>query len=100
MDTRDIYQALHEVLDPEVGVNVVDLGLVYEVTHQDGDVRVRMTMTTPACPLGSLLHDEVEGAIRDRLPDARSVEVEITFDPPWTQDRITPEGRRQLGWGA
>ncbi len=97
-EVQPIYDALHQVLDPEVGVNIIDLGLVYEVGNDDGEVFVRMTMTTPSCPLGSLIRDEAEASISEAVPGVRSVHIDIVYDPPWTADRVSPEGRRQLGW--
>ena len=92
-----LYTRLSEVIDPEVGINIVDLGLVYDVSVEDAAVVVTMTMTTPACPLGPYLELAVEGVLSDVAGD-RSVAVEITFEPPWTTELITPSGRSQLGW--
>lgn len=91
--------ALGEVIDPEVGIDVVNLGLVYEVRVDASDVRVRMAMTTPACPLGPYLREEAEAAIREGCPEAGAVEVEIVFDPPWSPERMSEEARKWLGWG-
>jgi metal-sulfur cluster biosynthetic enzyme len=98
--TRDerVLQELRDVIDPEVGINIVDLGLVYEATREEGRVRVRMTMTTPACPLGSYLTESVDAALRRGFPDAEAIQVELVWDPPWSPDLLTPEARRQLGW--
>ena len=89
--------ALKQVVDPEVGVNVVDLGLVYSVAVEAGDVRVRMTMTSAACPMTQLLQEQAAALIRTFLPDAASIEVEIVWDPPWNPSMMTEEGRRILG---
>lgn len=94
-----LLDALHDVLDPETGVNLVDLGLVYDVRFDPatGAAVVVMTLTTPACPAGDVM---LEGAERRLLqvPGVRSVEVQLTFEPRWTVERITEEGKRQLGW--
>ena len=97
--------ALREVLDPETGVNLVDLGLIYAAEHApaegegegEGVVRVTMTLTTPACPAGEMM---VEGVKRRllRVEGVRQVEVDLTFEPRWTPERITPAGRAELGW--
>ncbi|MEW5850427.1 MAG: metal-sulfur cluster assembly factor [Myxococcota bacterium] len=92
--------ALRHVVDPEVGLNVVDLGLVHEVRVAEHGVRVLMTMTTPACPLGPYLRNEVTRAVRDAFPGLAHVEVELVWEPRWTPDRISPEGRVQLGWSS
>ncbi len=91
--------ALHEVFDPETGINVWDLGLIYGV-HLDEATRtlqVRMTFTTRACPLRDSMTAGVERRL-SQLDEVAAVEVEETFEPPWTPERITPEGRAALGW--
>lgn len=93
-----VLDALREVLDPEIGVNVVDLGLVYGVEIDDSRVQVNMTLTTPGCPLHSSLSGAVERAIRLVLPTVDAVTVNLVWDPPWTPDRITEAGRAALGW--
>jgi metal-sulfur cluster biosynthetic enzyme len=94
---KSVIEALREVYDPEIPVNIYDLGLVYEIhasKTEDGrpHVRILMTLTALGCPVIGLLATYVEEAIKDRIPGAE-VEVEITFDPPWTPERITKEGR-------
>ena len=98
LTTLELESALHEVLDPETGVNVVDLGLIYGLSRDGGAVRVTMTLTTRACPAGGAM---VEGVKRrlEQLDGVSTVDVDVTFDPMWTPNRITPEGREQLGWG-
>ena len=89
---------LREVIDPEIGVNIYDLGLIYDVLASDeGDLQVRMTMTTPACPVSSLLADQVREVLLN-LPQVRDVEVELVWDPPWSPERMSQAARRQLGW--
>ena len=96
MTTTEVREALREVVDPELGVNIVDLGLVYAIDVDDGDVRVTMTMTTPACPLRDYLQDLVESTLIDRLAGAQRVVVEIVQDPPWSEDMMSETARRQL----
>lgn len=91
--TRD---ALRQVIDPEIGINIVDLGLVYGVERDPAVTRVRVTMTTPACPLGEHIAAEIERALRP-LEAGRRVAVEIVREPPWHPDMISDEGRRLLG---
>lgn len=93
-------EALKEVYDPEIPVNIYDLGLVYEIhasRSEKGDPRVRivMTMTALGCPLAGLITTFVEEAVRDRIPGA-VVEVELDFSRPWTPLRVSEEGRRLL----
>ncbi len=98
---ESIYAALRQVHDPELLVNIVDLGLVYEVqvAEREGksDVRVKMTMTSPACPVGPELVAEVKDAVETLGEEVGKVEVEIVLSPPWTPDRMTDEARDQLG---
>ncbi len=99
MTTRaQIEAALREVTDPELGINVVDLGLVYGIEIRDADVRIDLTMTSRACPLGSHIVREAESAVRRHVPDVRNVEVRLVWDPPWSRDRMTPAARLLLGW--
>ena len=97
-DEDRVREALRAVLDPEVGMNIVDLGLVYRVDISPQRVRVEMTMTSPACPLGDLLGDNVERAVRALVPDAVAVEVELVWDPPWTPESMSESARQTFGW--
>jgi metal-sulfur cluster biosynthetic enzyme len=97
---ESILVALRQVRDPELLVNVVDLGLIYgiEVTPADGksNIHIRMTMTTPACPYAPEMLQEVRDVLGD-LPEAGAVEVELTLSPPWSPDRMTEDARDELG---
>jgi metal-sulfur cluster biosynthetic enzyme len=87
--------ALRTVYDPEAGLNLVDLGLIYGIEADDGVVSVTMTFTTEACPAGPFLAEAAENALR-MLPGVKDVRIDVTFDPPWTLDRITRQGRETL----
>ena len=93
----DILQALKNVIDPELGINVVDLGLVYRAAHVLGGIEVALAMTSPACPLGEMMVAEATSALQARFPEASSVQVELLRDVPWSPERMSEEGRRQLG---
>jgi metal-sulfur cluster biosynthetic enzyme len=93
-----VLAALRSVHDPELGVNVVDLGLVYSVQADGGNVRVAMTMTTPVCPLHSYIRETAEDAIRSQFPTAAEVTIEIVWEPKWHPMMMSDEARRQLGW--
>jgi metal-sulfur cluster biosynthetic enzyme len=93
-----VWDALRDVLDPETELNLVDLGLIYDVTVEDGAVAITMTFTTAACPAGPLLTGLAEAAVRS-LPSVCDVRIEVTFDPPWTPERISAAGRAQLAKG-
>ncbi|ASJ05226.1 metal-sulfur cluster assembly factor [Thermococcus barossii] len=92
-----ILEKLKEVIDPEIGIDVVNLGLIYELrVNPDNTVYVKMTMTTPGCPLTMWILRAVEDKILE-IPGVRDAEIELTFDPPWTPDRISPEYKKRLG---
>jgi len=93
-----ILQALRDVIDPEIGMNIVDLGLVYKADIVNGHVDVALTMTTPACPLGESIVEESKVAIQRHVPDIRSVSVELVWEPPWQPSMMSDAARRQLGW--
>jgi metal-sulfur cluster biosynthetic enzyme len=89
--------ALSEVLDPELGINVVDLGLVYGLDVADGRVCVRLTMTTAACPLSDELVHDAQTRLR-ALPGVEDVRIELVWDPPWTPALLSPAAKLTLGW--
>jgi metal-sulfur cluster biosynthetic enzyme len=99
LPTQDeVLTVLKEVEDPEIGVNVVDLGLVYTVDiDEQGIVQVEMTLTAPGCPLHDTIARAAEMAI-ETLPDVKEAHVKMVWSPPWTPDRLTEEGRRLLGF--
>jgi metal-sulfur cluster biosynthetic enzyme len=94
-----VRSVLRVVVDPELGINVVDLGLVYDVEVRDGHVRVAMTMTSPACPLGESLTAEAEAAIRSSIPEITAVDVRLTWEPRWNPSMMSDAVKAQLGWG-
>lgn len=104
METNDmpteeaVRQALRSVIDPEVGMNVVDLGLVYGVEIGPGLVRVAMTMTTPACPMGSMIAEDAREAIRDIAPAAAEIDVQLVWDPPWSPALMSDHAKQHFGW--
>lgn len=92
-----ILEKLKEVVDPEIGIDVVNLGLIYELkVNPDNTVYVKMTMTTPGCPLTMWILRAVEDKILE-IPGVKDAEIELTFDPPWTPDMISPEYKKRLG---
>ncbi|AIF70273.1 aromatic ring hydroxylating enzyme [Palaeococcus pacificus DY20341] len=92
-----ILEKLKEVIDPEIGVDVVNLGLIYELeVREDKTVYVKMTMTTPGCPLTMWLLKAVEEKVLE-IPGVKDAEIELTFDPPWTPERISEDFKRKLG---
>ena len=90
----DVREALHQVIDPELGIDVIDLGLVYGIEIDElGRAIITMTLTTPACPLTDLIEDECASTLAGLVEEFR---IDWTWQPRWTTDKITPEGREQL----
>lgn len=92
-----VRQALRKVKDPEAGLNIVDLGLVYDIDIDDGKVDVKMTLTSPACPAGPQIMGDADDAVR-ALDDVKDVRIELVWDPYWTPERIDPKVRAYLGF--
>jgi len=92
-----IRSCLESVIDPELGVNVVDLGLIYNIKIEQGKISIDMTLTTPGCPLAGMLAGSAEQAVREAFPDT-DVEVSLVWDPPWTPDMLSSEAKEQLGY--
>lgn len=94
----DVIQSLKLVLDPEVGVNLVDLGLIYGVRVAGSAVHITMTLTTPGCPLHESIHEAVNRVLETRHPGITDIQVELVWEPAWDVDKITPAGKAELGW--
>ncbi len=92
-----VIAVLHRIRDPEIPVNIYDLGLVYDVdVSPAGDVHIRMTLTTPGCPLADVFPEALQEALK-HIPGVANAAVEMVWDPPWTPDRMTKFARRELG---
>jgi metal-sulfur cluster biosynthetic enzyme len=91
-----IAAALQRVIDPEMAIGIVDLGLVYGVEAHSSDVRVRMTMTSAACPVTDVIVDDVVSEVRGALGPNTDVQVEVCWDPPWAPERMSERARRAL----
>jgi FeS assembly SUF system protein len=93
-----IVRVLKTIFDPEIPVDIYELGLIYDVfVNQDNDVKILMTLTTPNCPVAESLPQEVKEKVRE-LDEVNEVELELTFDPPWTRDLISEEAKLELGF--
>lgn len=92
----EVYEALKGVLDPEVGLNIVDMGLLYNITATTEEIHISMTLTSPGCPMGDMIMEDVEDTVKAIAPDAK-VMVALTWDPAWSSEMISKEGRRFLG---
>lgn len=93
-----IVQALEKVVDPEVALDIVDVGLVYGVTVREGRMDVAITMTSAACPVTDIIVDDVENALDDAMPPELKIHVELVWEPPWTPQRMSPRARAFMGW--
>jgi metal-sulfur cluster biosynthetic enzyme len=97
-DDAAVLEALREVDDPEAGMNIVDLGLVYGVEVAGGAIHVDLTMTTQACPMTDMIVDEVRQAIANIAPVGTTIDVRLVWDPPWTPDKMTGIAKEHFGW--
>ena len=96
-DRSTVVAQLYDVIDPEIGVNIVDLGLLYQVRLADDQVLIQMTLTTPGCPLGGYIEDEIDRALFG-LPGVEHVAVDLVWEPPWGPELMSDEAKHQLGW--
>ncbi|MAM26573.1 MAG: aromatic ring hydroxylase [Chloroflexi bacterium] len=96
LNEEQIYEALRDVYDPEIPVNIVDLGLVYGVDIEESDVKVKMTLTFAGCGMGPYIAQQAEWRIAE-IDDVDDVEVDIVFEPPWNPEMISEEGKKELG---
>lgn len=95
-DDATLIEALKDVIDPELMVNIVDLGLVYDVEQEGSKVNVNMTLTSPACPAGPQIIQQAKMAL-ERLDDVEEAEIKLVMSPPWSPDRMTDDARDHLG---
>ena len=95
-----VCDALEQVVDPELGMNVVELGLVYRIAAQAGSVEVDLTMTSPGCPVAESIVEDARAAIGQALPEAGDIRIEIVWDPPWTPERMSEQARGFFGWSS
>ena len=91
-----IWEALKGVIDPELGVSIVDLGLVYDVRHEGGEAEVEMTLTSPGCPLAPVIDKKVREAVAE-ISEIKSLLVELVWDPPWTKEMMSEELKAEFG---
>ena len=96
IDADAVRKALRQVKDPEIGLNIIDLGLVYDVEMEEGNVHIKMTLTSPGCPVGPQIMEDVNQTAR-MLDGVTDVEVELVWEPCWTPERIDPKVRSVVG---
>jgi FeS assembly SUF system protein len=95
---EEVMAVLKKCYDPEIPINIVDLGLVYGVKIEDGKVHVTMTLTAPGCPASAWISQDVKRKI-ESLEDIQEADVEIVWDPPWTPEKMSETAKKQFGWG-
>ena len=99
MPTRDeVYEAMRQVEDPELGMDIVELGLFYDAEIEGAKVKVHYTLTSMGCPAGAMIQEDIERVLR-QIPGVEDVESELTFDPPWTPDKMSDDAKFILGFG-
>ncbi len=97
-DDDSVREALRQVDDPEAGMNIVDLGLVYGIEVGENSVQVDVTMTTAACPMADMIMDQARDAIRAIVPSDTEIDVRLVWDPPWTPDKMSGFAKDHFGW--
>jgi len=97
-EEQQIRNILRQVIDPEVGMNIVALGLVYRIEAAADRVVIEMTMTSPACPMGEMIMEDVHAALAKGLPDTVKVEVSLVWEPPWNPSMMDEASKQHFGW--
>ena len=93
-EKKRIKEILKDIKDPEIGINILDLGLVYKISVKGKNVKIVMTLTSPLCPWGGFVIDEIAKKLEE---NGYKPEIELTFDPPWSPERMNPKVRKKLG---
>jgi len=88
---------IREVMDPEIGISIVDLGLIYDVVIDGNKVTIVMTLTTIGCPLVSLIESEIKARLEEINIKSEDIKIELTFNPPWSMEKMSPEAKAVLG---
>ena len=94
---ENIIERIKTVYDPEIPVNIYDLGLIYDIKVAERDVNIIMTLTTATCPAAAFMSEEVKNVVYE-LPDVKEVSVEVVYEPRWTRDKMSEEAKEALGW--
>jgi metal-sulfur cluster biosynthetic enzyme len=92
-----VRNSLKKVLDPELRINIVDLGLVYDVREEGGEVEVEMTLTSPGCPLAGVIDERIREVV-GKVRGVKKITIEIIWDPPWTEEMMSDEAKAELGF--
>lgn len=94
----DVFEALHQVEDPELGMDIVELGLLYDAEIEGPNVKVIHSLTSMGCPAGPMIQEDIHRVVSE-LPGVEDVEIELTWDPPWTPERMSDDAKFILGFG-
>lgn len=97
LSVDQIREVLREVIDPEVGINIVDLGLIYKIDSTPEQITIEMTMTSPACPMGPYIQDDVEHTLQELAGDSTRIKVDVVWDPPWSPEQMSDWAKAHLG---
>jgi metal-sulfur cluster biosynthetic enzyme len=97
-DTETVRDALRHVIDPEVGMNIVDLGLVYRIETADQEVVVEMTMTSPACPMGDIIMEDAAAALAQVVPPTVRLDLRLVWSPPWDPSLMSEAAKQHFAW--
>ena len=98
MNEKQILDSLKTVIDPEIGMNIVDLGLVYQVELRPEEVYIQITMTSPACPLHRTIINNMDRVLRKGFPQLGPMAIELVWDPPWSTNMMSEFAKKELGW--
>ncbi len=93
----EVYNELKTVIDPEIGINIIDLGFVYKIEYnEEKGIQIEMTLSTKGCPMGDVILDSIQTVLDKRFPE-KKLNIQLVWEPAWSSDFVTPEGRKVLG---
>lgn len=95
---ESLRQSLRQVIDPEVGLDIVELGLVYDIRCAGNRVEVDFTMTTPSCPMSAMIEDDIRGVLAAALPPGTDIATRLVWEPPWEPSMMSGQARQHFGW--
>tara|TARA_B100000686_G_scaffold324951_1_gene381145 strand:+ start:204 stop:554 length:351 start_codon:yes stop_codon:yes gene_type:complete len=98
INKENIIEILQECYDPEIPIDLWNLGLIYNISIEDNDIDITMSLTTPGCTMGQYMADDIKSKLIEQLKNVKNVNVEVVFDPPWQPEMMTDEGRKKLGF--
>ena len=93
----EIYDALKTVIDPEIGINIIDLGLVYKIEcNEEKGIQLDVTLSTKGCPMADIILDDIRNTLKEKFPD-KKLDIQLVWEPAWSSDFVTPDGKKALG---